>query len=235
MAAKNGEWQLERAAGKEGEHANPATAGRAHSSPRRVCSALNRLIVAGWSEIAALEAAERSVDGAERRSALREQVRRRVIFRHDLAAAVGALGGVPAEHATVAARVGAPAHRLRELAIGPHSGDAYAVCARATEAAAKAYAKALTLELPADVMFGVERQASEIEWDRRELRRLRWGAELTPPPDRNLDEPGKQRQERPAREVDDERAVGVWNNEGGGASGRSTSLEGRAGLARALD
>jgi hypothetical protein len=67
--------------------------------------------------------------------------------------------------------------------MGSHEGDAYSACARASEVAAGAYAKALTFQLPADVTFGVEQQYAEIERDRHELRRLRWGADLTPLPD----------------------------------------------------
>ena len=241
MAAKNSERELEPAAGNQGEHESsmpgfpmPGVPRLVKSSRRTVRSALNRLIVAGWSEIVALEAASRIVDGAERRAALREQIRRRVIFRHDLAAAVTALGGVPAQHAPVAPRVAAAARRLRELAIGPHAGDAYAVCARATERAASAYAEALTLELPPDVMFGVERQQAEIEWDRRELRRLRWGAAVTLPPDRGLAVRGEDREESARREVADERAIEVWSNEGGGGPGRSAIPEAGASLARAF-
>jgi uncharacterized protein (TIGR02284 family) len=134
---------------------------------------LNRLIKAGRNEVMALEAAADIVDGAERRARIREQVGRRLIFQRDVARAVVALGGVPATRGSGIARLTAAARGIRKLLIGAHEGDAYAVCARAAEKTAAAYAEALATALPADVRFGVERQYAEIECDRSELRRLR--------------------------------------------------------------
>lgn len=231
MAAKNSASELERAAGNEASHPRTVTTRIVKASPRRVCSALNRLIMTGWSEVVALDAAARIMDGAERRAALREQSRRRVIFRRDLAAAVTALGGVPAKPRTARAKLAAAARRLSEVLIGPHAGDAYAACARATEAAANAYSKALTLKLPADVMFGVECQYEEVEWDRRELRRLRWGASLTPPPARTLRVQAERHEQSSAEDLQDERAIEVWSDEGGGGRAPSTTqdMSGRPG------
>src|SRR5690242_12114271 len=104
----------------------------AEGSPRRVCSALNRLIIAGRSEIMGLEAATHIVDDPERRARLHAQIERRVVFQGDLMTAVAARGGVPAMHAANGARLAAAARQVRHLLIGPHTGDAYAVCARAT-------------------------------------------------------------------------------------------------------
>jgi signal transduction histidine kinase len=59
---------------------------------------------------------------------------------------------------------------------GAHSGDVYAACSRAAGKTLHAYAVALHIGLPSDVRFGLERQYREIEFDYKELRRLRWGA-----------------------------------------------------------
>jgi hypothetical protein len=109
--------------------------------------------------------------------------------------------------------------------MGPHEGDAYSVCARASEVAAGAYATALMRELPADMTFGIERQYAEIEWDRHELRRLRWGAALTPLPNPGRRGPPERKSQSAPRKVDEERALGVWSDEGGGAAGPSNSPE----------
>lgn len=199
---------------RSGRDTKVGSEGRLKASSRSVRSALNCLIVAGRGEIIALDAGARVVDDTERRTRLREQAQRRAVFRRDLAAAVTALGGVPAPRATGSARFAAGARRVRELMIGPHEGDAYAACAHATEMTVTAYAKALKLELPADVKFGVERQYAEIEWDWHELRRLRWGAALSPLPD-----PGRRGPpQRAPGKLDEERALGAWSNEGGSAA-----------------
>jgi uncharacterized protein (TIGR02284 family) len=194
----------------------------ATASPSAVRAALNRVIVAGRGEIMALEAAARILSDSERRERVREQAQRRRVFERDLATAVTGLGGVPAARAAIGASVGAVARRIQELFMGQHTGDAYAVCARATETTATAYAKALTLRLPTDVAFGLARQHAEVEWDRAELRRLRWGASLSPlgrpSPQDNTELPGA---DSPS-ELDDARAREVWSNEGGpGAGGRT--------------
>jgi uncharacterized protein (TIGR02284 family) len=212
MEAKSNESKVERDAGAA--HALPARAGmssRVKASPRAVCSALNRLIVAGRGEILVLAVAARIIDGADRRARLREQAKRRRVFQRDLSAAVTALGGVPATHAASGARLAVAGRRVRELLLGPHEGDAYADCARATEMTATAYAKALRLALPDDVAFGVERQYGEIEWDRSELRRLRWGASPAPLPSPE----GQAEGAGAAREADEARALEVWSEEGG--------------------
>lgn len=219
MEAQNHERQVERKAGTASSlSAETGTAGSKQASPRAVCSALNRLIVAGRGEIMALVAAARIVDDAERHARLRQQVERRLTFQRDLTAAVSTLGGVPAMYAAGGAMLAARARRVRELMIGPHDGDAYAVCARATERTETAYSKALKLRLPADVAFGLERQSTEIEWDRRELRRLRWGASLSPLPERSLDQETG-RWNAPS-ELEDARALEVWSEEGGRGPGR---------------
>jgi uncharacterized protein (TIGR02284 family) len=187
---------------------------------RAVCSALNRLIVAGRGEIMALEVAARIVSDMERRARLREQIERRLTFQRDLTAGVTALGGVPATRAASGARLAAAARRVRELMIGPHDGDAYAVCARASARTATAYAKALKLQLPADVTFGLERQYAEVEWDCSELRRVRWGASFTPLPGRSLDRRPEGSNASAPGELDDARALEVWSQEGGSGAGR---------------
>ena len=182
-------------------------------SPRAVHSVLNRLLRVSRNEVVVLHAAIGIIDGAERRSRLREQVKRRAIFQRDISAAVVALGGVPTGSASPFARLTAAARGVRERLIGPHEGDAYAACARATEKTAAAYAKALTGALPADVRFGVEQQYAEIECDRSELRRLRWGASPSPLPGERADTPS-------LSEPADDRALEGWGEDGGAAGAR---------------
>lgn len=145
-----------------------------------VARRLNRLIVAGWDEIVACAAAARIVQGTEARERLLQQAARRGVFRHDLSAAAGALGALPASGASLSAKISAGARGLRGLLAGPHQGDAYAACARATEKTASEYVRALGSHLPADIRFGIEQEYSEVEFDCRELRRLRWGARQAP-------------------------------------------------------
>jgi hypothetical protein len=112
--AKNDESQARGIAPREsGRGAKVGTDRLPKALARPVWSTLNRLIVAGRSEIIALEAGARIVRGSERRTRLREQAQRRVVFRRDLAAAVTALGGVPATRAATAARFAAGARRGR--------------------------------------------------------------------------------------------------------------------------
>ncbi len=235
METKHTEREVEEAVPNEtSPRAGPTGAAVANASPRTVCSALNRLIVAGRGEIATLDAAARIVDGAERRARLREQVQRRLTFRRDLAAAVTALDGVPAAHAAVGARLAAVGRRFRELLIGPHEGDAYAACAQATATAAAVYAKALHLGLPPDVTFGLERQYLEVEWDRSELRRLRWGASLAPVAGPSLFAQTERPKASAPSDADDARALDVWSEEGGPGPARSSSAKTGGGSAEAM-
>ena len=209
-------------------------ADRAQASPRAVRRGLNRLIVAGRGEIMVLNTALRSMDGGERRARLREQLERRLSFQREVMAAVTALGGVPATHPAPYALLSAAARRVRELLIGPHDGDAYAVCARATETTANAYSKVLKLHLPADVTFGLERQYTQIEWDHRELRRLRWGASPTPRPNGNADAQIELANANAPRDADDARALETWSEEGGSGPSRPSTAKTAAGVAGAI-
>ena len=137
---------------------------------------LNRLIVAGWGEIVALEEALRIVPAPDHQGSLRQKAARRRLFGRDLSAAVVALGGVPAKRASLHARGLAWGRSLRRLVSGPHGGDVYAACADAADRATSEYWRVLRLGLPSDLRFGTERQHAEVELDGRELRRLRWGA-----------------------------------------------------------
>lgn len=193
-----------------------------NGSARAVRAALNRLIVAGRDEALALDAAARVVRGAERRRRLLHQALRRVVFQHDLSAAVVALGGVPARAASHRARVRGLAQALRRLLSGPHEGDVYAACARAAEKTSRVYARVLRTKLPADVRFGIEREFSEIEWDRNELGRLRYGAR----PTASAIESARPEDESASRarlrlERSDDLALETWGNEGG--AGRSAT------------
>jgi hypothetical protein len=103
---------------------------------------------------------------------------------------------------------------------GQHVGDAYAACSRATEKSAHAYAMVLRLELPDDARFGVELQCEEIELDCKELRRLRWGAALSPSPAarKDADTPSEHPQ------TFDEQALEAWDDDGGRRAGQRPSL-----------
>lgn len=194
-------------------------------SPRAVRVALNRVIIAGRDEVVAANAAASVVDGAERRARLRDQAKRRVVFQHDLTAAVTAVGGVPARNPSGLARLMTRARRIRALLIGAHAGDAYAVCARTAGKSVAAYSKALLLDLPADVRFGLERQCAEVESDHCELRRLRWGASPSTWPVEHQDtapEAGAGVGSRRTA-LEDARALEDWTEDGGAGADRRTS------------
>jgi uncharacterized protein (TIGR02284 family) len=180
-----------------------------------VCGTLNRLLVADRDERLALDEAAGIVRGPERRARLSQQGQRRRVFERDLSRAIVALGGVPSTAVSYRARMGKAARKLRSLLSGPHEGDAYAACARAAVRTSDAYARALRSKLPSDVRFGVEREFSEIEWDRLELGRLRFGALPTASPAMNGDANDDAASAARVRESNDGRALGVWSDEGG--------------------
>ena len=186
------------------------------NSTRSLGSALNRIMLACRDEVIPLDSAARLMEGSERKLRLLRQSQRRTVFLRDLGAAVIALGGVPASGASSRARLLGELRGIRALLAGYHSGDAYAACARATENTASAYFAALQSELPADIRFGLERQYAEIEVDRGELRRLRWGAS----PTAMAGDRAKQLEDKsvPATTLPgdgDDRALGTWGDEGG--------------------
>jgi uncharacterized protein (TIGR02284 family) len=148
-----------------------------NSSSSVARSALNRLVVACRDEVMALDAAALMARDSECMAQLQQQSRRRAAFRRDLSAGVLALGGVPAKTASYRARLSSALRSLRGFLSVPHQGEAYAACARAAEKTTLAYSTALCLDLPNDVRFSVECQQMEVEFDHRELKRLRWGAE----------------------------------------------------------
>ena len=152
------------------------------ASTAATCVALNRLIVAGLDEGLTLEAAALVIRGNDRRRRLLHQALRRGVFQNDLGNAITALGGTPVRNASYRAKMGGAARRFRQFLTGGHEGDAYAACARATEKTSEVYTRALSSTLPGDVRFGVEREFAEIEWDRAELGRLRFGAPLAASP-----------------------------------------------------
>lgn len=138
-------------------------------------SALNHLLVACGAEVAALNEAAGIVQGVGRTSRLRQQADRRAIFMRDVRGGVVTLGGLPAR-ASSSNKLSSSWRHLKRVLSEPHSGDAYAACARATAKTVHAYAAALDLNLPSDVRFGLERQYRETQSDYEELRRLRFGA-----------------------------------------------------------
>lgn len=144
-----------------------------------VCTALNRLIVAGDNEVVTLDAAARLLRNTSRAFVLVRQSGRRGVFRADLSSALDRLGGTAGRSRATTARLGVMARRLVAALSEPHEGDAFAGCARATDRTERAYRKVLKLALPGDIRFGLDRQCAEIQFDSQELRRLRWGAEPT--------------------------------------------------------
>jgi hypothetical protein len=148
--------------------------GRVRASTARV--ALNQLALACRDEQLALESAA-LVSDADHQARLGRQSRRRATFRRDLGKAVVALGGVtmPAESVSYSTKLSAALGKLREFFAGARQGDAYQTCARATENTLRAYASALSLDLPGDIRFGVAQQRAEVDFDYRWLKRLRWG------------------------------------------------------------
>lgn len=156
----------------------------------RARSALNRLIVAGCNEALAFAEAARVLRDPVRQRHLRQRVERRSVFRGDLSAAVIALGGQPATGASAWAQALSWGRALRRLVTGPHGGDAYAACVQAAEKSVAAYFVVLDSSLPGDIRFGIEHQYAEVELDRQELRRLRWGASPKKPPAADSPAPG---------------------------------------------
>ena len=150
---------------------------------KHVRLALNRLIVACRDEAIALDLAALRIQGPERKERVMEQLRRRTVFCSDLSAGVIALGGVPADRPSLRARFAGLLATLEKTPPQPtYHGSVYAACARAVERTTRAYTKALHLDLPADVRFGLERQFVEVEYDRKELRWLCHGGSLTSMP-----------------------------------------------------
>jgi len=167
--------------------------------------ALNRLIVACLNEIAALNAAVNVIHRGPGASRLQRQSHRRGVFRQDLVAGVVALRGVPARKTSMLANLRSSMRDLKGLLSGPHEGDAYEACARTTARSARAYSAALALDLPSDMRFGVERQYAEIESDREELRRMRWGAKPSAFPGRSVENDTES----------DRLALASWRDDGG--------------------
>ena len=187
-------------------------------SPDRTCVALNRLVVADLDEGLVLGAAALVVKGSEARRRLLQQELRHGVFEGDLSKAITALGGRPIRKGSYRAKVMAAARLIRQMLVGGHEGDAYAACARATEKTNAAYTRALRLELPADVRFGVEQELIEIQRDCLELGRLRFGARPASPVGSARPENGKAFDAPLHSARDDEGALGAWSNEGGAGS-----------------
>ncbi|HET7539603.1 MAG TPA: hypothetical protein VFK05_07020 [Polyangiaceae bacterium] len=185
-------------------------------SPDKTCVALNRLVVADLDEGLVLGAAAVVVQGSEARRRLLHQVLRRRVFEGDLSKAITALGGRPIRKGSYRAKVTAVAQRIRQILVGGHEGDAYAACARATEKTSAAYTRALRLELPADVRFGLEQELFEIQCDRLELGRLRFGARPASSPVGGKRPENGEAFDAPLYSArNDEDALEAWSNEGG--------------------
>jgi hypothetical protein len=183
------------------------------SSAKTVQRALNRLAIACHDEVLALDSAARNF-GGERGARLRHQSSRRGIFLGDLRAGVLALKGVPAEGASYRAQLSDALRSVAELVTGPQQRAAYVNCARMTARTARAYTRALGLELPADVRFGLVRQQSEIDTDAQELRWLRWGGSLSQAQS-SSDPSGLTTTAVVSARLTDRRALDVWEQDGG--------------------
>jgi hypothetical protein len=171
--------------------------------------ALNHIVAACRGEELAIARALCVLGGAARKDELRRQSARRVTFRGDISAAIRSLGGAPALQAGYGALSSSALWRMRWFVAGPHAGDAYAACARAAERTSRAYFTLLERELPSDVRFGLASQFAEVEADREELRRLRWGAS----PMQML--PSSTFEHSAPALATDQRASDVWNDDGG--------------------
>jgi len=148
-----------------------------NGSSTRTRRALNRLLVDSYDETLALTEAADLMREPARALWLRARASRRKTFRRDLCAGVKSFDGTPADGPSLAARYWSMLRRFRTSLTGAHAGDAYAACARATAKSVLGYGDTLGLELPDDVRFGLQIQYEELEADRVELRRLRWGAD----------------------------------------------------------
>jgi hypothetical protein len=181
---REGAWELQRIARVETAKLEEIEAGRVrqaarstiitHRAPRAAQRGLNRLIVASFGELLALEEATRAVPNLDAQRSLTQRAERRRVVLRDLSGAVVALGGVPAKQASLFTRGVARARSLRRLLTGPHQGDAYAACVQASERTGSEYSRALRLSLADDVRFGIERQSVAFAVEYGELRRLRW-------------------------------------------------------------
>jgi hypothetical protein len=182
-------------------------------------SALHRLAVACLQEEATL-ALDGAALGGERGQRLQEQASRRQVFRQDLAVAIAGLGGTPIQRLSVLARLGARLRHLPTLWFGPQRGATYARSARAVERTARAYERVLASDLPAAVRFGLERQQEEIDYDRKELRWLRYGGSLGPLPGPRTQRPtGGPSDSSAGNELSNQ----VWRDDGGREGPRSPS------------
>lgn len=148
------------------------------SSVKVVLGALNRVAIACHDEVLALDSASNKF-GGERGARLRQQSSRRGVFLRELEANVRALSGVPAKGASYGAQLSGALRSVAELVTGHHQRAAYVSCARMTARTARAYSRALGLELPAAVRVGLVRQQAEVDTDSQELRWLRWGGSLS--------------------------------------------------------
>jgi len=148
---------------------------------KTVSRALNRLVVACHDEVLALDSAARLL-GGERGARLVQQSSRRGVFLGDLRTGILALAAAPARGSSYRARLSGALRSVEALVIGPRRGRAYVSCALATARTARAYSRALRIDLPPDVRFGLARQQAEVDFDAQELRWLRWGGSLSRTP-----------------------------------------------------
>jgi hypothetical protein len=186
---------------------------------KSVVSALHRLAVACLQEEATL-ALDGAALGGERGERLREQAGRRRVFRQDLAVGISVLGGTPIQRLSLLSRLGALLRHLPTLWFGPRRGAAYARSALAVERTARAYERVLASDLPAAARFGLERQQEEIDYDRKELRWLRYGGSLGPlPGPRIRRSPGGPSDPSAGNDL----SLQVWRDDGGREGPRSAS------------
>ena len=140
------------------------------ASPRAVCGAMNRLILACRNDAHAQDAAAEIVSDVEQRDLLTGYANRRGVFVRELSKIVHALGGRARASGSTTANMAALLRRFRSVVIGVHEGDAYGVCARLEAKAERRYDDALLVHLPDAARTIVERQRKEIAHDAAELR-----------------------------------------------------------------
>jgi uncharacterized protein (TIGR02284 family) len=180
---------------------------------RNAHSALNRLVVACRDEELALEAAAVVVKDEGRRRRLQDQSRRRVVFRRDLEEGIAELGGLTTHQSSFMARLRLSLWRRRGSRAAFGGGEVYAACADATQRTAAAYFAVLEAKIPGTIRFEVERQYSEIDFDRRELHWLERSGGRALSPDDKTGNPSAAAARRVASS--DDRALEAWGDEGG--------------------
>ncbi|HEY3499520.1 MAG TPA: hypothetical protein VGK73_32745 [Polyangiaceae bacterium] len=111
---------------------------------------------------------------ADQGDGLRDVVRRRGVFRAELATHIGDLGGSPPKHGSLRPHLRAIVQRVNRALVGGTDGDAYRGLAAAASRTEALYAKTLRRKLPPDARVMIARQYREISDDQSDFRRRQW-------------------------------------------------------------